>query len=167
MAQMPDEGKEQSTREQFLELRKRVIRADNALRCCGRAGAQVALDAVRIANEVLTALLQGGEHPDEALVLAPMGLADVLKEVETTQTVQWVRDLPGAIGIGAVLFTSGAELAAIANQTGALDAASAVARAIGTLTSTRKTGCYECIKAACLSQKHPRLSMTTKIRKRL
>lgn len=69
---------------------------------------------------------------------------------------------------GAVVLVTSLELAQIANTTGALNAITALAGAIGQATAKRKrTHCRECLEAGALSQDAPRKRMELRILRRV
>lgn len=162
---MADAGKTAYSIAEYQELRKRVIRADNALRCCSSAEKRVAMEALSIVNSVLQAYLEASEQKKGyVLALAPWVSAG---QVSTgLQRVIWITGAEAAT-LGLVVLGAAAELADIAKQTGALEAAEMVARVVGTMTETRVSSCYECMKRSVLSQSHPRHREKTKINRRL
>lgn len=148
--------------QQFRELRSKVIRGDRALACCLNNEKRLEGEILRILNEVIGFIENATPGQDLAfvpLVASPslIGLAGRLVVVEA-----------GApLAVGAVIVATGASLLRVAETKVAYEVWGAMSTAIGTALSTRKSGCYDCMKRQVLSQKHPRQRMVAKIQRRL
>lgn len=211
----------------------RVIRVEDAIRCCQGAEARLNGDITRIIGQFLAALLQGAESggaiaytedPEYGIQLhvipaqdeasygaAPIGIlgpgvtagaalfAQLLERTVGTQApgvvtvaddflrliqgpIRTPRPVPSpglaaragagtagtALGIGAVVLITALELASIASTTGALQAVTALAGAIGQATGKRNPyHCHECMERGALSQAAPRRRMVARILRRV
>lgn len=147
---------------QLLELRKRVVRADDALRCCWNNEKRLEGEVLRILNEVIGFIENASAGVDLAFVpfaASPslVGMAGRLIAVEA-----------GApLAVGAVIVATGASLLRVAETKVAYDVWGAMSTAVGQALSTRKSGCYQCLKNKILSQENKRQRMTAKIQRRL
>ena len=147
---------------QISELRKRVVRADRALTCCWNNEARLTQDVLRIMNEVIGFIENATSNTDLAfvpLVGSPslVGLAGRLVAVE----------VGAPLAVGAVIVATGAQLVRVAETKTAYDVWGAMSTAIGQALSTRKSGCYDCLKKNVLTQSHPRKRETARIQRRL
>lgn len=143
-------------------MRKRVVRADEALRCCWNNEARLQMDVLRVLNEVIGFIENASSGTDLAFVpfaASPslVGLAGRLIAVEA-----------GApLAVGAVIIATGASLARVAETKVAYDVWGAMSTAVGQALSTRKSGCYTCLKNKILSQENRRERMVAKIQRRV
>lgn len=209
----------------------KVIRVDDADRCCRGAEARLNGEVTRIIGQFVAALLEGSQRggaiayvedpvygiqlqviPAEAEASyssAPLGLlgpgvtagsaifADLISRSVGTQApglkvvaddfarllrgpIKVGRPTPGlagrlagagagtALGVGAVVLVTALELSSIASTTGALQAVTALASAIGQATGKRRQDhCRRCMEQGALSQSAPRKRMVARILRRV
>lgn len=146
-------------REQLLEFRTKVVRADQALRCCRSAESRMQIDVLGAINQVIGFVANAQEGMDLALVPAPalVGLQTRLVSVAAG----------GPLAVGAVVLAGSSTLMRLATQTATLDVLDLVNTVVGQTLSNRKTHCYECLKKSLLNQKNPRHRETDKILRRV
>lgn len=151
-------------RDQLVELRQRVIRADDALRCCANQERRLEGEILRIINETIGIVANAEEGAQLGLVSVPgaIGLQTRIISIPATAAGSAVPPLV----LGAVILSTGLDLFRLAQTQGALEFGDLISRAIGQSLSRRKSGCYECIKNKVLSQAAPRQRVTTKILRR-
>lgn len=120
------------------------------------------MDVLRVLNEVIGFIENASSGTDLAFVpfaASPslVGLAGRLIAVEA-----------GApLAVGAVIIATGASLARVAETKVAYDVWGAMSTAVGQALSTRKSGCYTCLKNKILSQENRRERMVAKIQRRV
>lgn len=141
----------------------RVIKAQDAIRCCESGYIRNSIDVANLIAEYLSALIEEVESESEGLAFVAPG-ATIVGFLEQPSTVPRIVRIPvgtglgASLGVGAVLLLSGSELASIARQTGALGSAEAILKMVVTMrTKTRaKESCEACVRGKVLDQDAPR-----------
>lgn len=152
-------------------LSQRVIRADDAVRCCESGYIRASVDAANMVAEFLEALLSEDEGEGLALVAPGVILPGLLEAPATNPRIIKIPSGSGlsrGLGVGAVLLVSATSLARIARQTGALEATSAILEALVQVRTKAgaKENCEKCVRSKILSQENLRHYEFTKVRRR-
>lgn len=156
--------------EKESDLRKFVIKGDRALACCKSAESAVQLDITKIIGQYLAAVLaitSGNVARNSVLALVPGApLGRILVGIPD----KIFAGLSRTALVGSVIILEAAVVASIATSTGALEAASGLATAIGQMLSDRadkQNRCFDCMSKNVLSQSARRHRVRTKILKRI
>lgn len=154
-----------SERQQYRELRKRVVRADNALRCCAGESSRVQIEVLRVMNEVLGFMMNHRKGADLALVPAALVAAPAEQIGIGYSIVEVSAGAPLAVGAIALGLAAGLDF--IAESKSAYETWNVLNTAIGQALARRKSSCYECLKKSLLGQSKTRHRIREKILRRI
>lgn len=152
-------------RKDLTDLRGKLVRADDALRCCRNQEKRLEGEILRIINEVIGIAANATGEEDLALVPFPaaVGLTTKLQAVPKTAAAGAAAPLV----LGAVVLSTAFDLLRVAQTQAALEFGDMISRAIGQSLSRRRSSCYECLKNKTLPQNAPRQRQVAKILRRL
>lgn len=150
------------------ELRGKLIRADDALRCCHSSESKIQGRTTKIIGQYLQAVLAA--KLGEAIAFVPaagFGRIVVVTEAQAGQIAAGSRLAGGAL-TGAIIILGAQFVADIAGQTATLEAIAGLGNAIGQdLDKQTEDSCYECMRKKILSQSRPRQWQSGRIYRRI